>query len=108
MGLNTAQRAVVAVLIGFAIPLIGWAVPGERGPDTLTGALLQGVVITIAIFLLRTLRYKTRSSALEAGQELRERRGRDDGDARGHHVAGGERPDHETSGERRGNGSSTD
>ena len=48
MGLNTAQRAVVAVLVGFAIPLIGWAVPGERGPDTLTGALLQGPAQLVA------------------------------------------------------------
>jgi hypothetical protein len=72
MGLNTAQRAVVAVVIGFAIPLIGFAVPGERGPDTLTGALLQGVVITVALFLLRSLRDKTRSGALRAGRELRE------------------------------------
>jgi hypothetical protein len=71
--MSTAQRAVVAVVIGFAIPVIGWAVPGERGPDTLTGALLQGVVIAVAVFLLRGLRDTSRSGALRAGRELRER-----------------------------------
>jgi hypothetical protein len=30
MGMSTGRRAVVAVVIGFAIPLVGWALPGER------------------------------------------------------------------------------
>jgi hypothetical protein len=74
MGLSTAQRAVVAVAVGFAIPIIGWAVPGERGPDTLTGALLQGVVIAVVVFILQSMRQGARKGALEAGRELREKR----------------------------------
>ena len=71
MGLTTQQRAVVAVVIGFAIPVISWAVPGERGPQTLTGALLQGAVIAVVVFVLSTVRQKMRSSAVEAGRSLR-------------------------------------
>ena len=74
MGLSTAQRAVVAVAVGFAIPMISWAVPGERGPDTLTGALLQGVVIAVVVFILQSMRQGARKGALEAGRELREKR----------------------------------
>ena len=71
MGLTTQQRAVVAVVIGFAIPVISWAVPGERGPQTLAGALLQGAVIALAVFVLSTVRQRMRSSAVEAGRSLR-------------------------------------
>jgi hypothetical protein len=68
---------VVAVAVGFAIPVIGWAVPGERGPDTLTGALLQGVVIAVVVFILQSMRQGARKGALQAGRDLRERRGKD-------------------------------
>jgi hypothetical protein len=73
MGLTTPQRAVVAVVIGFALPIISWAVPGERGPQTLAGALLQGAVIALAVFVLSTVRQRMRSSAVEAGRSLREK-----------------------------------
>jgi hypothetical protein len=76
MGMSTGQRAVVAVVIGFAIPLIGWALPGEKGPDTLPGALLQGAVICVVVFVLQTMRKGARSQAFEAGRDLRERRER--------------------------------
>jgi hypothetical protein len=73
MGLTTPQRAVVAVVIGFAIPVVSWAVPGERGPQTLPGALLQGVVIAVLVFALSTFRQRVRSGAVEVGRSLREK-----------------------------------
>ena len=73
MGLTTPQRAVVAVVIGFAIPVISWAVPGERGPETLPGALLQGAVIAVLVFALSTVRQRMRSGAVEAGRSLRKK-----------------------------------
>lgn len=79
MGMSTGQRAVVAVVVGFAVPLIGWALPGEKGPDTIGAALLQGVVICVVVFLLQTLRRGGRSKAFDAGRELRERRQRREG-----------------------------
>ncbi|MDF2094068.1 hypothetical protein P0Y31_17090 [Knoellia sp. 3-2P3] len=77
MGLSTAQRAVVAVAVGFAIPVIGWAVPGERGPDTLPGALLQGAVIAVVVLILQSIRQGARRGALEAGRELRDEQQRE-------------------------------
>lgn len=73
MGQSTSERAVVAVVIGFAIPLISWLMPGERGPSTPAEALLQGVVIAVLVFLMSTLRQRMRSGAVEAGRALRAR-----------------------------------
>jgi hypothetical protein len=77
MGLSTAQRAVVAVAVGFAIPVISWAVPGERGPDTLAGALLHGLVIAVVVFGLQSVRQGARKGAFEAGRRLRDERQRE-------------------------------
>lgn len=76
MGMSTGRRAVLAVVIGFAIPLIGWALPGGRGPDTVLGALAEGAVITVVVFLMQTLRQGMRSKAVDAGRGLRARRER--------------------------------
>jgi hypothetical protein len=74
MGLTTAQRAVIAIGVGFAIPLIGWALPGERGPDTLPGALAQGAVFSVLLLVVRMMRGGARSKARDAGRDLRARR----------------------------------
>ena len=78
MGMSTGRRAVVAVVIGFAIPLIGWVMPGERGPDTVLGALAEGAVIAVVVFVMQTLRQGMRSKAVDAGRQLRGRRERAD------------------------------
>jgi hypothetical protein len=75
--MSTAQRAAIALVIGFSIPLIGWAVPGERGPDTLPGALVQGAVIAVVVFILQSIRQGARKGALEAGRELRDEQQRE-------------------------------
>ncbi|SER71531.1 hypothetical protein SAMN05216199_0964 [Pedococcus cremeus] len=76
MGMSTGRRAVIAVVIGFAIPLAGWALPGARGPDTVLGALAEGAVIAVVVFVMQTVRQGMRAKAVDAGRELRARRER--------------------------------
>lgn len=67
----TRRRLLIAVVVGFGLPLAWWAVPGGRGFDSVGAALLMGAVMSIILAAWSTVRAKSRGAALDAGRALR-------------------------------------
>jgi hypothetical protein len=74
---KTGVVALIGAVAAFLLPLIRWAVPGGRGTDSLTEALLTGLVLALAVAVLIAVRLKMRGGALKAGRALREKRERE-------------------------------
>jgi hypothetical protein len=71
---KTGILILIGVVLAFAFPLVRLALPGERGPDTLQEALVQGLLLAVALPVIFLVKKKMRDGALRAGTALRRNR----------------------------------
>jgi hypothetical protein len=74
---RTRRQVLIGAVVGFLLPLGWWAVPGGREPGSFGRALLLGLAIAALLAGWNLVRARTREGAVQAGRELRRRRGLD-------------------------------